>query len=102
MARNPAMTGYDNNTPYDCTIAGKKQGSQEQLGRGATPLRFATNKKRKEDFEINQLPPFCNIAVLCYFYVKRTVLQCTILVLLDINVTNLISLFLKIYFYQMK
>ena len=38
------MTGYDNNTPYDCTIAGEKQGSQEQFDRGATPLRFATNK----------------------------------------------------------
>ena len=89
MAGNHAMIGYDNNTPYDCTIADKKQGSQEQFGRGATPLRFATNK-RKEDFEINQLPPFCNIAVLCYFYVKRTVLQCTILVLLDINVILII------------
>lgn len=44
MARNPALTGYDNNTPYDCTLAGEKQGSQEQFGRGATPLRFATNK----------------------------------------------------------
>lgn len=44
MARNPALTRYDNNTPYDCTLAGEKQGSQEQFGRGATPLRFATNK----------------------------------------------------------
>ena len=44
MARNLALTGYDNNTPYDCTLAGEKQGSQEQFGRGATPLRFATNK----------------------------------------------------------
>lgn len=39
------MTGNDNNIPYDCTIAGEKQGSQEQFGRGATPLRFAKNKK---------------------------------------------------------
>ena len=46
------MTGYDNNTPYDCTLAGEKQGSQEQFGRGATPLRFAKNKKH-HDFEVN-------------------------------------------------
>ena len=46
MARNPALTGYDNNTPYDCTLAGEKQGSQEQFGRGATPLRFATHKRK--------------------------------------------------------
>jgi hypothetical protein len=45
MARNPALTRYDNNTPYDCTLAGEKQGSQEQFGRGATPLRFAKNNK---------------------------------------------------------
>ena len=39
------MTGNDNNTPYDCIFAGEKQGSQEQFGRGATPLRFATKEK---------------------------------------------------------
>ena len=40
------MIGNDNNTPSDCTIAGEKQGSQEQFGRGATPLRFAINKRK--------------------------------------------------------
>lgn len=52
MARNSALTRYDNNTPYDCILAGEKQGSQEQFGRGATPLRFATNKKH-HDFKVN-------------------------------------------------
>ena len=31
---------------------------------------------------------FCNIVVLYYFYVKRTMCQCYILVLLDINGYN--------------
>ena len=54
MARNPALTRYDNNTPYDCILAGEKQGSQEQFGRGATPDEICNQQKKKHyDFEVN-------------------------------------------------
>lgn len=53
MARNPALTRYDNNTPYDCTLAGEKQGSQEQFGRGATPDEICNQQKKYDDFEVN-------------------------------------------------
>ena len=38
--------------PTTASLQTKKQGSQEQFGRGATPLRFATNKKH-HDFKVN-------------------------------------------------
>lgn len=37
---------------------------------------------------IKRASSFCNIAVLCYFYVKRVVSRCDILVLLGKNATT--------------
>ena len=42
---------------------------------------------------IKRASSFCNIAVLCYFYVKRVVSRCDILVLLDKDTTVYSSVF---------
>ena len=40
------MVGYDNNTPYDCTYAGVKQGCQAHSA-GVQPLRDCQTKTKE-------------------------------------------------------
>lgn len=60
------MISNDNNIPYDCIIAGEKQGSQEQFGRGATPMRFATNKKGIMTLKLMLITSITQITLVLY------------------------------------
>ena len=53
------MVGYDNNTPYDCTYAGVKQGCQEHSA-GVQPLRDCKQNKKEiiSDDAISAYPTY--------------------------------------------
>lgn len=88
--------------PTTALLQAKKQGKAMAIRlRDAIPFEICPSKKEKFQEQTTMTLPFdtkkdeasyigiasffCNIAVLCYFYVKRMVSQCNILALLDIN-----------------